>query len=257
MKRPALAYVLSLALSLASSSALAGTIMLSGDSNIGNAVDGSGTGINVGNQLFFSNILQSGTNVLILDSGGLIGSLISSQAAIDAFYDAMLAVTSTVTSGTISDATLAGVDLFITMLPDAFGGSELSALANFLAAGGTAFFLGENSNTAFTATNAAINSALLALGSGLTLVPDTVDVGFNTTASIGAHAFTAGVTSFTYAATSRVSGGTPLFFTLTGNRPFVAVEQVEAVPEPSTLLLLGAGIAGLVRHRRRVHPSRD
>ena len=64
----------------------AATIFLSGDVNIVTALDGSfGALVNPGNQLFFQNILGSGTRVVIHDRSvfpGVSGALIASLCSI-------------------------------------------------------------------------------------------------------------------------------------------------------------------------------
>jgi hypothetical protein len=52
-------------------------------------------------------------------------------------------------------------------------------LAAFLNGGGTAFFLGESNSTVFLTVIGNINSALTALGSGLSIIPDLFDPGYN------------------------------------------------------------------------------
>jgi hypothetical protein len=236
--------------------AIAGVILLSGDSNLGNAIDGSsGFPVTPGNRTFFSNVLQGSTHVVVFDAGNLTQSAISSEAAINTYYNTLVGVTSTVVNvaGGFSAVTLSGENVAIAMLPSAYTSPELSAFSAFLAGGGTIFFMGENGFAGSNAAIAAINDALTALGSGMRIVPDLLDGGAHTAigAQIAANPFTAGVTSFTYAAVSQTSGGTPLFFTTQG-LPFVAVEAgASSVPEPSTWLLLGSGLVGLILWRKR------
>jgi hypothetical protein len=100
-----------------------------------------------------------------------------------------------------------------------------------------------------------LNALLIGLGSSLRIVPETLDAAFVTTSGshILANPLTAGVATFTYAATARVSGGIPLF-TVLGGQTFIAEEGIAtAISEPSTMALLGAGLSllGMLRRRSR------
>jgi len=240
--------LLGLMLSILSGTASA-LLILSGDSNIGNALDGSfGAPVNTNNQTWFSNILGSGTTVQIQDEY-FSGSVFDSTNAVNNYYNGLGGVSSSLFSGTITDSTLSGVDLFLSILPNnSYSASETSALQNFLGGGGTLFLLGENSS--FSTENSNINSLLTALGSSMSLGNVTLDGGFNTTSNIDADPLNTGVSDFTYAATTNVvSGGTSLIRTLNGTT-FIAYEST-TVPEPSVLALLGIGLAGIGFARKR------
>ena len=222
----------------------AGIILVSGDSNIANALTGAFGGELVGNKTFFRNVLQGGTTVRVLQSTS-IGSVGVSDTDIVTFYNTVPGVTSSLITGTVTPATLAGANLFVSAVPDdAFAASEVAALSGFVSGGGTIFFLGENSDPAFAVANASINSALASLGSRMSIVPELFGQGFNdaTGSQIAADPFTAGVTSFRFAAPSRVSGGTNLLFGAE-QQPFITYETV--IPEPTTVALLAIGLAGL------------
>ena len=221
------------------STAQAGTIIASGDSNISDDLAGKS-----GNARFFSNILGSGTSVAVLDTTPTLCCLGPFDDIISNYYNSLTGVTSAKIAGPVSAASLAGVNVFVAVAPtQAFTGAETLALTNFLSGGGTIFLLGDNSS--FPGENANINNLLIALGSGLQIVEDIIDAGFNP-ASILADPLTTGIASFEYAATSRVTGGTGLFQTMTGSQTFVAYESSNGqVPEPGAWLLTACGLFAL------------
>src|SRR5580658_7084459 len=136
-----------LAVLMSTSLVNAGTIVLSGDANIGNYIDGSGgASVIAGNSTFYSNLLGSGTNVVI---EGPTASVYTSdeyaaEAAIAGYYTGLGDTVVQVAAGSVTAATLAGANLFISDLNDTgFPTTETSALSTFLSGGGTALFEGE------------------------------------------------------------------------------------------------------------------
>jgi|ERR1035438_2497462 hypothetical protein len=251
MKRVLVFFVASLVAAVA---AFAGTIVVSGDSNLGNGINGSAGAPIADNGLFFSNLLGGGTSVALrTTTNGDTGSEIPSQNAILNYYGGLSGVTVNSFGAPVSPALLSGVNLFIAFLPDVdFTAGETSAIAAFLNGGGTILLTGEW-RSFDAAADAHVNSLLSALGSPLAIAPDDLDLGFRVASGsqIAADPLTAGVSHFTYAATSGVTGGTPLFFT-TGGTPFMEYASTSntSTPEPSTLLLVvGAGL-GLSLFRR-------
>jgi hypothetical protein len=212
------------------------TLFLSGDSNIIN------TGLSdAGNQQFFSNVLGTGTNVAFLDTGYLAED---QQTELVNYYNSLTGVTASVFTGTVTASQLSGVDLFVSILPgDDFTAAEISVMQSYLYGGGDIFFAGEHGG--FASYNARINGALSGIGSSLSIFDAVVDDGYHTAtgAQIATDPYTAGVTTFTYAASSQVLGGTTLFYG-TGGQPFVTYE---VVPIPGAVLLgmLGLSAVGI------------
>jgi hypothetical protein len=224
----------------------AGTIFLSGDSNIGNAIDGSwGVPINPNNGTWFSNILGAGTSVKI-QSGFLVDSIGASITSIDSYYNSLSNVTSSIVPATtsIDDTLLTDIDLYISVLPsDDFTSAELNSFSNFLSSGGSIFFLGEYDG--YANWNARINSALVDLGSNMSIVNDLVDIGVNITTNIELDPYNLGVTDFTYGSISTTSGGIPLIRSLDATT-FIAYENISAVPLPAAAWLFLSGLACMV-----------
>jgi hypothetical protein len=231
-------------------------IIVSGDVNIGNGIDGSAAAPIGDNSRFFSNILGSGTKVVLQESATAVdSSVMGAYTSIANFYTG-LGVTVITTTAAFTASDLAGASLLISALPQsAYTPTEIALMSSFLSASNTVFFIGENEQVPLN-ENAIINAALSDLGSGLSIASAEDDAGWHTAtgSQIAINPLTTGVNSFVYADVSEVSGGTPLFFTTSG-APFVeAAAPVSApVPEPSTfsmmllVLLWLASISGIRR----------
>jgi hypothetical protein len=206
-----------------------------------------------GNQQFFKNILGSGTRVAVLSSAY---NNDNAAAEIESFYDSLGGAAATSIAGTVTANKLAGVNLFLVPVPsDAFSASEIAAISDFVKGGGTLFLMGEAADISFgVATNGFINAVLSGLGSHLSLVNTTLDIGRQSAIGnqIVADPLTSDVLAYSYGAASRVAGGKPLFRTKNGT-PFTAAEVV--VPEPSSCTLLMTILVGVAAHawRRRMH----
>jgi hypothetical protein len=230
--------------------ARAGVLIVAGDHNIGNPIDGSFTApVDPGNGTWFTNILAGGTTVKVQDEF-FMGSGQQATESINNHYNGLPGVTSSLFTGTITGADLAGVSLFISILPaDDYSADEITALANFLADGGSLLFIGDNA-TNFSAENERINAALASLGSQMQLGNANIDGGqFFQTLAIAADPLNAGVGTLSYNFTTNVVGGTSLVGAVTGGTSIIAYE----IPEPATVVLLASGLVALgfvSRHRR-------
>lgn len=241
-------------------SAAHATLIVSGDSNL---LVNTLQDTTVDNSILFTNVLSGGSNVAILSS-----SLSFVAPTTNAFYNSLGGVTSNIVTGPVTSSMLAGVDLFLSSLPDhAFTSDEVAALSEFLSRGGTAFLLGDNQNALFTESNAAINSLVADLGGTMTIVGPDFDHGVHTTTDIVSDPLTAGVNVISYAAPSIVLGGNALVRGSAG-QTFIAYENTPvSVPEPSTFSLLlwgsllgigfvrGRHIALWLRHRDSAAPG--
>lgn len=236
----------------AGSQAFANLILISGDSNIGNPLDGSsGAPINANNGTWFNNILGSGTTVKVQNDDISQSSFVDSASAINNFYNTQGGVTSSLvnTGTTINDALLTGVDLYISMLPsDDYTTQELNALSAYLSGGGTVFFMGEREG--IDAPNIRINNALTLLGSNMSIIDASLDLGFTTTTNIDPDPLNAGVSSFTFAASSAALGGTSLIHS-TNNTTIIAYEDLAEVPVPAAIWLFGSSLLGFMGIARR------
>lgn len=186
-----------------------GRIILLGDTNmVSNLEDTVGND----NHVFFSNLVgidTQNTSVKVLTSA-LAGMIANADADNDlnAFYlDA--GITSSLWAGEVSDESLAGAELFVVMVPDdAFTVSELTAMDDFLFAGGRILFMGEQQGFA-PVENAYINSALSSVGSAMTLDLASLDaMGLQDTVAgqIQTHPYNTGVGLVNYGNTNSISG---------------------------------------------------
>jgi hypothetical protein len=240
----------------AAAAANAGIIAVSGDSNLGNGINGSSGSPIADNGLFFKDLLGGGTSVVLQNTSNLDSTEVNSFSGISGYYAGLPSVTESVlTAGsTITAAQLAGASLFIGFLPDTpYSAASLTALSNFAAGGGSILFTAEFP-TFDTAGIADVNAALLSLGSTLQVVAANDDFLFHsaTGSQIVAGPLTVGVNSFSYAATSEVTGGSPVFET-TGGAAFLEYTGTNTTtPEPSSAFLMLGSVLGLSLLRRWV-----
>ena len=99
---------------------------------------------------------------------------------LNAFYQG-LGATSSLHTGAIASADLAGVDLLVIMVPDdAFSAGEIAAVDAFLTDGGDLLVFGEQDGFA-AIENGYVNDLLSGLGSAISLGSSSLDAGFNDT----------------------------------------------------------------------------
>lgn len=211
-------------------------LFVSGDTNLIDCLLGihNGAPLDAGNQQFFKNLLEGASKVVILDSS--VPFLQNAGEDARDFYNSLPGVAADLIAGTVTAGHLAGAKLFIAPAPnDSFLHSEVAAINTLLASGGNVLLTGENADPLFTVSNNAINQLLQGVGSSMSIAPDFTEAGFNP-ATILPSPFTVGVTTFQFAYSSRVVGGSPLFRSLAG-KIFLASEAL-AVPEPGTMVLL-------------------
>jgi hypothetical protein len=230
------------------------TLIVSGDASIVDPLNKAfGKYYNPDNQRFFSNILQGGDHVAVLDQLNSSDLSHEKSGKILSFYSTLSMVT-TNDIQSITETALQDVDLLVVPLPETpFSTDELSYLNSFYDNGGSVFFLGDGYSIAGDGVtgigknqNAHINDALADLGS-LMRIDDNMsfDFGLPVTASgsrIASSILTSGVTSLTYGYASGVTGGTPLFLASDNITPFIECDLPIPVPEPSTLLLSLTGL---------------
>jgi hypothetical protein len=241
----------------------AGLIFVSADANIAFGVDGSfGTPTPNDNGVFFRNVLPGGTGVVKLYSGDFFGGVQPAATSLDGFYNAQAGVSSSIGTGPITAGDVAGADLLYIVLPDtALTAAETAVVKDFVYAGHTVFFIGENA--VFAGNNLAVNSDLAALGSSLQIFDTPVlDSGFHHATpgngQVLVDPFTTGVSDLVYAGPNGVTGGTSPFLETDLSTAFVAYQSLGAVPEPPSLSLGGMAAAVLsLMALRRAHRSQD
>ncbi|NET45073.1 hypothetical protein [Okeania sp. SIO2B3] len=204
-----------------------GNIIVSGDSNVINyALGTSNYTIVPGNKQFFTNILGSGDSVVIEQGYNAGAASHANQGiALSNFYKNLGASSEFITTP-LNTGALTGVDLFISILPNnSFQSGELSEIGGLLNHGGTVLFVGEHSG--FKSYNENINSALEEMGSTMRIIGANLR-GTARGSQIANHPFTADVSSFQYAAGSKVENGTALIYHTDNTSPIVAVEEISA-----------------------------
>ncbi len=253
-KRFGLGLLVAVAFAVAGGRAEAGFVIASGDSNITSALTaGNGPPVDPGNQRFFRNVLGSGTRVLIAAN-----SIGFATTPANNFYNSLSGVTSSIDTNLVTAADLVGVNVFLSIArSNAYSNAEIAALSAFSAAGGTILVTAEFG--AFTTEIVVANGLLAGLGTGQVIVPGQFGTGSFETASgsqIAANPLNTGVTSFTFAATSQVTGGTTLFTTQGPNGvAFVTVANLGpaavATPAPASLAVLGLALPAMLAAFRR------
>jgi hypothetical protein len=227
---------------------MAGTIALFPDVNM--YYDGYGAS-DPENFDVLSNLLGGGTNVLY---SYRTGDFDYSRSNIVNYYNSLSGVTAVSTVAELNDAGFAGVDLaFIDVgfsQSSSYSASEVSALNNFVASGGSLGIIAEPLEESLSS----VNNLLSDLGLAMQLTLPRLATGVQTADTILATPLTAGVTSFTFGAFDPITGGTPAM--IDSNHTLLAFETGPApasVPLPAALPLFASALGGmgLIGWRRR------
>ncbi|HEX9697047.1 MAG TPA: hypothetical protein VGB64_12145 [Actinomycetota bacterium] len=155
----------------------------------------------------------------------------SGNGALNEGYSAFAAAAGrTLTVSSALPADLAGLECVI--LPvnaSAFSAAQKTVLSDYVRAGGTLIAIAEHSG--FAGAIATMSDLSASLGSAMSVVSDAIDSDFHTTTSIDSDALTDRMTSYVYAAASRVSiagSARSLIRTQTGGQTFIGAQILGA-----------------------------
>lgn len=217
----------------------AGTVIVSGDSNLGNNNPHLGT---------FYTTLFAGQDVFVSPAFGFLTNTSAELASTAASY----------TTGAITGLALDGKDWLVASGENSFSASEIADIVLFGTTGGNIFLFGEGG---YSSINGDTNGLLGALGSSLALSTNSMAEELSAwsagSGGIGLSPFTAGITSFAGNLAASVSGGTALFTSDRGHI-IVAADQIPdifAVPAPATGALICLSLLGIGISRRRAGSS--
>lgn len=116
-------------------------VLVAGDANIVNALDGTfGSPVDLGNQQFFTNLVQAGDEVVIQAPVDFPQTPLANT--LQNFFVNEVGIDASIWTSSLGSADLDETDLLISVLPrSAFGPSDVTAARDLLNAGGSIFFL--------------------------------------------------------------------------------------------------------------------